>query len=310
MNNTETLSLIDFFSPLPMYIKHMGQGNLSIHTLKAYERDINQLQHLLQEKPKDLSDNMSRRHIVWAFKKLSQQNLHAHSLARKLSAWRGYNQFLMLKRPLLEDFTFGLKPPKAPARLPKAVPEERLNQVFDAPCDNDFHSKRDQALFELIYGCGLRLSEAHDLNLNDISLNEGWVRVFGKGQKERFVPLGNKAKTAIENYLPMRQMIANEPAMFLSQQNNRLSQRQIQVRLKQWAAKNQSDRHLSPHMLRHSFASHILQSSHDIRAVQELLGHSQLSTTQIYTQLDFDQLAKVYDNTHPRAKKKGTPSQD
>ncbi len=296
-----------FFQELPQYLRTLSQANCSIHTLKAYERDIGQLQKLLQEKNTGLPESMSRRHIVWAFKRLSQNNLHPHSLARKLSAWRGYNHYLQKKDPQLEDFTFGLKPPKAPARLPKAVPQEKLNQVFDAPSEQDFHGLRDQALFEVIYGCGLRLSEAHDLDLVDVSLSEGWLRVLGKGQKERYVPLGSKAKAAIEAYLPMRSVVLGEPALFLSQQQLRLSQRQIQLRLKQWANKNHSDRHLSPHMLRHSFASHILQSSHDIRAVQELLGHSQLSTTQIYTQLDFEQLAKVYDDTHPRAKKK-TPS--
>ncbi len=300
------LDLDTFFESLPLYLKTLSQGNHSRHTIAAYERDILQLQRFLQDKPKSLTDTMSRRHIVWAFKKLSQNNLHPHSLARKLSAWRSYNQFLQQKNPNQEDYTFGLKPPRAPARLPKAVPQEKLNQVFDAQNseDTDFHSKRDQALFEIIYGCGLRLSEAHGLDLNDISLSEGWLRVFGKGQKERFVPLGSKAIAALEEYLPLRNNIIHEPALFLSQQHKRLSQRQIQIRLKQWASKNHSDRHLSPHMLRHSFASHILQSSQDIRAVQELLGHSQLSTTQIYTQLDFEHLAQVYDQTHPRAKKR------
>ena len=154
-----------------------------------------------------------------------------------------------------------------------------------------------------MYGSGLRLSEIHGLDLDSILLDEGWVSVWGKGSKQRQVPLGRATITAIRAYLPQRQAASGETALFTNRHGGRLSQRQIQNRLKDWAIRQGSPQHLSPHMLRHSYASHLLQASGDIRAVQELLGHNSLSTTQIYTKLDFDHRAKVYDEAHPRAKR-------
>ena len=176
--------------------------------------------------------------------------------------------------------------------------------MLDLPVDDgDALALRDHALFELMYGSGLRLSEIHGLDTGDVWLDEGWVRVTGKGRKQRQVPLTGKSVEALKNYLPLRQTASDGKALFTGRNGTRLSQRQIQKRLESWAAQNGDGRHISPHMMRHSYASHLLQSSRDIRAVQELLGHSSLSTTQIYTKLDFDHIARLYDEAHPRAKR-------
>ncbi len=298
------LTLNAFFDGVPMYLQGLRQQGRSDHTLAAYRRDLQQLQGLWHEA--GLPEKLSRRHFVFALKRLSQQQLHPRSLARKLSVWRQYVDFLCQRGDLPGNPLLHLHAPKAPARLPKAVAAETLNRVFDhrPPSEPDVYAIRDQALFELMYGAGLRLSEVQGLNLHDVAWAAGWVSVLGKGQKQRQVPVGTQALQALQAWLQVRQAPAAETALFTGRSGRRLGQRQIQLRLNAWAVAHESDRHLSPHMLRHSFASHLLQSSGDIRAVQELLGHSQLSTTQIYTKLDFEHLAQVYDQTHPRAKKK------
>ena len=202
------------------------------------------------------------------------------------------------------DPTFNLKAPRLPERLPKALPQEELNHMLDSAPVDDSLAVRDHALFELMYGSGLRLSEIHGLDLGDVLLDEGWVSVTGKGRKERQVPLSGKSVESLRASLSERVAADGEAALFTGKNGTRLGQRQIQKRLQAWAVRQGSGQHISPHMMRHSYASHLLQSSRDIRAVQELLGHSNLSTTQIYTKLDFDHLAKVYDEGHPRAKRK------
>ena len=284
------------------YLQTLQQQGKSPHTLAAYRRDLEQLSQLLPETA--AGETPHRRHFSAALKKLSQQEQHPRSMARKLSVWRRYCGWLVQQNLLEYDPTESLKAPKAPGRLPKAVEQETLNRLLDNDSDNDTLALRDHAIFELMYGSGLRLSEVHDLNLGDILLDEGWVSVTGKGNKQRQVPLVQQSIAAIRAWLPQRYAAAEETALFTNNRGERLSQRQIQNRLRQWALKQGSPQHLSPHMLRHSYASHLLQSARDIRAVQELLGHSNLSTTQIYTKLDFDHLAAIYDEAHPRAKRK------
>ncbi|WP_367577621.1 tyrosine-type recombinase/integrase [Snodgrassella alvi] len=284
------------------FFQHLQQRGLSPLTSTAYERDLIQLSQLL---PKNLSPlNITRLHLVGALKKLSGQGDKPASLARKLSTWRTYFNFLQQQGYISANPTSNIKAPKAGARLPKAVPAEKLNQAFDHACASDPLSLRDQAIFELLYGSGLRLSELVQLDLHHLMLKENWVHVRGKGNKQRQVPLGQKSIEALQNYLPHRYAVSGENAVFTSRRGTRLSARQIQNRLNIWSITHGSDRHLSPHMLRHSFASHVLQSAHDIRAVQELLGHKSISTTQQYTKLDFNHLAQIYDNTHPRAKRR------
>ncbi len=294
----------DFGLSLDGYLKMLGQQGKSAHTLSAYGRDLTELVRLLTEGSSETAQDLTRRDFVAALKRLSQQGLSERTLARKLSAWRQYCGWLVQSGMMDNDPTFNLKAPRLPERLPKALPQEELNHMLDSAPADDSLAVRDHALFELMYGSGLRLSEIHGLDLGDVLLDEGWVSVTGKGRKERQVPLSGKSVEALRAYLSERVAADGETALFTGKNGTRLGQRQIQKRLQAWAVRQGSGQHISPHMMRHSYASHLLQSSRDIRAVQELLGHSNLSTTQIYTKLDFDHLAKVYDEGHPRAKRK------
>lgn len=294
----------DFGLSLDGYLKMLGQQDKSAHTLSAYGRDLTELVRLLTEGSSETAQDLTRRDFVAALKRLSQQGLSERTLARKLSAWRQYCGWLVQSGMMDNDPTFNLKAPRLPERLPKALPQEELNHMLDSSPVDDSLAVRDHALFELMYGSGLRLSEIHSLDLGDVLLDEGWVSVTGKGRKERQVPLSGKSVEALRAYLSERMAADGETALFTGKNGTRLGQRQIQKRLQAWAVRQGSGQHISPHMMRHSYASHLLQSSRDIRAVQELLGHSNLSTTQIYTKLDFDHLAKVYDEGHPRAKRK------
>ena len=293
---------------LDAYLENIAREGKSEHTVAAYRRDLEELFALLAQMPSEaeggVPQDLSRRDFTAALRRLSQRGLNARTLARKLSSWRQYCVWLVKRGLMHADPTADIKPPKQPERIPKALPQECLNQMLDLPVDDgDTLALRDHALFELMYGSGLRLSEIHGLDTGDVWLDEGWVRVTGKGRKQRQVPLTGKSVEALKNYLPLRQTASDGKALFTGRNGTRLSQRQIQKRLESWAAQNGDGRHISPHMMRHSYASHLLQSSRDIRAVQELLGHSSLSTTQIYTKLDFDHIARLYDEAHPRAKR-------
>ena len=296
-------TLDDFIRPIEAFLERMRQRNLSEMSILAYQRDLQQLFTLLAQKNRQ-DATLSASDLRQVLMRLSQSGLSARSLARKISVWKQYIIHLRQFEQWATDLGAVLKTPKLPQRLPKAIASEPLNQWFSQGSQqDDAMAIRDQAMFEVLYGCGLRLTEMQQLNLEDVQLQAGWVTVQGKGQRQRQVPLGLQARLAIEAYLPIRQAPANENALFTSRLGKRIGTRQIQLRLEAWSQKQQADRHLSPHMLRHSYASHVLQNSHNIRAVQELLGHQQLSTTQIYTSLDFNHLAEVYDATHPRAKK-------
>lgn len=293
---------------LDAYLENIVREGKSEHTVAAYRRDLEELFALLAQMPSEaeggVPQDLSRRDFTAALRRLSQRGLNARTLARKLSSWRQYCVWLVKRGLMHADPTADIKPPKQPERIPKALPQECLNQMLDLPVDDgDALALRDHALFELMYGSGLRLSEIHGLDTGDVWLDEGWVRVTGKGRKQRQVPLTGKSVEALKNYLPLRQTASDGKALFTGRNGTRLSQRQIQKRLESWAAQNGDGRHISPHMMRHSYAGHLLQASRDIRAVQELLGHSSLSTTQIYTKLDFDHIARLYDEAHPRAKR-------
>ncbi|WP_274572569.1 tyrosine-type recombinase/integrase [Neisseria leonii] len=291
-----------FFAHQEAYFTRLAQQGKSAHTLSAYRRDLAELAALMPSENGVLHPH----HFTAALKKLSQRNRHPRSLARKLSAWRQYARYLQEQNLIDTDPLAGLRAPKTPERLPKAVDAEPLNRTFDHAAADTLPDCRDLAIFELLYGCGLRLAEVHGLNVDDIHLDGGWVSVTGKGGKPRQVPLGSQSRAALHRYLPRRHAPSGEQALFTNNRGRRLGMRQIQNRLRDWALKNGSPQHLSPHMLRHSYASHLLQSAGDIRAVQELLGHSRLSTTQIYTKLDFDHLAAAYDAAHPRAQRQNS----
>ena len=273
------------------------------HTRDAYLRDVRKL----AEAAGDVAlTKLSRPQLARHLAQFHGQGLSGRSLARMLSAWRAFYDFAIERdRALGDNPCAGLKAPKSPKRLPSALtPDEAVRLV--ALDDEDRWTVRDRALLELAYSSGLRLSELASLDVERVDLVEGFVRVMGKGSKERVVPVGAAAREAIERWIAQRAALVapSEGAMFVGAGGRRLSGRTIERRLAAWAVRRGLDRHVHPHMLRHSFASHVLQSSGDLRAVQEMLGHASIASTQVYTHLDFQALAKVYDAAHPRAKRK------
>lgn len=286
---------------LDRFAATLALAGRSSHTAAAYLRDLEQLAAMLQPTPLPQAESTQLRK---ALAKLHAQGLHSRSLARKLSAWRRYFQWLLDSDQRPDDPSQGLRAPKQDKPLPKALPVDSTAALLDRIDETDPLSIRDRALFELIYSCGLRLSEATGLNLEDIDFSDDLLRVRGKGGKTRITPLGASARACLQQWLAQRQPAPGENALFIARHGGRLGGRQVEKRLRDWAIKTGAQQHVHPHMLRHSFASHLLQSSGDLRAVQELLGHANLSSTQIYTALDFQHLAKVYDDAHPRARKK------
>ncbi|WP_325198440.1 tyrosine-type recombinase/integrase [Kingella oralis] len=288
-----------FLAQLAPYLTEQSQRNRSPHTLIAYERELRELANLLPA-----TAQPARRDFQAAFRQLSQRGLHPASLARALSAWRQYCDYLVRQGSLKNNPVQDIKAPKKPQRLPRAIERDTLNALLDQPVEpDDTLALRDQAIAELLYGSGLRLAELAGLNLTDVYLDAGWLNVRGKGNKQRQVPLTQSSAALLRQWLAQRHAQPHETALFTTQRGTRLGSRQIAKRLDNWAQQHGSPQHISPHMLRHSFAGHLLQASRDIRAVQDLLGHASLSSTQIYTKLDFDHLAAVYDETHPRARR-------
>lgn len=274
-----------------------------LHTRAAYLRDVRALATLAggTDLPR-LAAAQVRRFLAT----LHGRGLSGRSLARMLSSWRAFYRFAVERDPgLTESPCAGLRAPKAVRRLPSALSPEQAVALVTIPGDDPF-AIRDRALFELAYSSGLRLSELAGLDLDRIDIGNGEVRVWGKGAKERIVPVGAAAREAIRVWLGVRATLpgANPTALFVGRNGKRIGVRAIQRRLADWAVKRGLPQHVHPHMLRHSFASHVLQSSGDLRAVQEMLGHASIASTQVYTHLDFQALAKVYDAAHPRAKRK------
>jgi len=282
------------------------QRRASPHTLTAYRHDLALLQAAADGRALDkLQSHELRRQAM----RLHGQGLAARSVARTLSAWRAYYRWLARKGQLTVDPCVGLRAPKRPRALPKALGIDQAAALLAAPDgqDGDVLVVRDRAMFELFYSSGLRLAELASLDFGGgLDLASGEVTVTGKRAKTRTVPVGAKALAALENWLAQRAALAaaDEPALFVGRRGTRLTPRAIELRLAHWARNSGLGLHVHPHMLRHSFASHVLQSSGDLRAVQEMLGHASIATTQIYTHLDFQHLAKVYDAAHPRAKSK------
>ena len=237
---------------------------------------------------------------------LRRQGLGAKSLQRWISSLNSFFEFLVKNNLVAQKLSDGLSAPKAEKRLPKYLDVDEVGSLAEKRDDSDI-GVRDRAMLELMYSSGLRLSELVSVDFDSINLKEGSVRVLGKGSKDREVPVGKFAVKAINDWLARRPSfctnIQDEKALFISKQGRRISPRSIQDRLKKLAIESGLNQHLNPHRLRHSFASHMLESSGDLRAVQELLGHSDISTTQIYTHLDFQYLSKIYDQSHPRAQK-------
>ena len=311
-------SLSDDLSAFYSYLQ--SERRYSSHTVSAYRRDIKHLICCLgydEQQPIDW-DGIKQQQIRQCVATLHRQGLSGKSLQRWLSSIRSLFNYLCRHQVAKHNPAVGIPAPKAAKRLPKTLNVDEINQLLNRPAqqpsattDKKHKSEealliRDLCMMELTYGCGLRLSELSGMNLNDIDWQQQSVRVTGKGQKQRRIPFGSKAKQMLEKWLKSRVQLAdeNEVALFVSKRGKRIGNGSIQQRLKKLALTQGVNTNIYPHMLRHSFASHILESSKDLRAVQELLGHANLSTTQIYTHLDFQHLAGVYDNAHPRARKK------
>ncbi|MCF8198872.1 MAG: tyrosine recombinase XerC [Sulfuritalea sp.] len=278
------------------------QRQASPHTVEAYRRDLARLVALsVGTELAALQTPQLRRGLM----QLHAQELAPRSIARTLSAWRSYYAWLARRGVIALNPADGLRAPKRPRTLPKALGIDQTAALLNIPADGPLQV-RDAAIFELFYSSGLRLSELVSLDWpGGIDLDTGEVTVTGKRQKTRKVPLGEKAAVALRAWLSLRPQFdrPGQTALFLGRNGTRLTPRQIQSRLAQWARLQGVGVHVHPHMLRHSFASHVLQSSGDLRAVQEMLGHASIAATQIYTHLDFQHLAKIYDSAHPRARK-------
>lgn len=288
-----------------------AERQYSPETVKNYLRDLNELTQLAKDKP--LPD-LSTAHIRSFAARLHQRGLSGKSIARYLSSWRGFYRWGCRARGFPTNPAIGIRAPKSPKGLPKALSVDHAMALLDnaAPNPDDPMDARDLAMFELFYSSGLRLAEVIGLDLERKADSRGWlserdaeVTVIGKGNKTRTVPVGAQALAALARWRELRATLpCSEPnALFLSPRGKRVNAGLIYTRLKRWAQRSGIPAKVHPHVLRHSFATHVLQSSQDLRAVQELLGHANISTTQVYTHLDFQQLAKVYDAAHPRAKR-------
>lgn len=278
----------------------------SLLTCDNYQRDLEQFQLWLAEHKDSLDLNLVTEFIVrqW-ITQLHRQGLKSRSLQRKLSSLRSFYRYQIKHKRLSANPAVDIRAPKENKPLPQTLDIEMVNQLLDIQ-GNDFITVRDRAILELFYSSGLRLAELAGLDVSDINADEALLRVTGKGNKTRMIPVGSKAITAIQAWLPHRNLVnrLSIETLFLSKQGKAISHRNIQLRISHWQMKQGIPQSVHPHKLRHSFASHLLQSSGDLRAVQEFLGHSDISSTQVYTHLDYQHLASVYDKAHPRARKK------
>ena len=299
-------------TPLPFaeqldafYIYIRSERQLSIHTQTSYARDLEKFQIFCASKAIKELHMLGVNHVRMAVAQLHREGLGGKSLQRWLSSLRSFFQFCIRRGWLKNNIADGISAPKSPRALPKTLDADQAAQFVQVEGD-DFINKRDRALVELIYSSGLRLAEAVSLNINDIDWSDAMLTVTGKGRKTRTLPVGSHALTALKNWLEARTLYTqnDEQALFTTQRGQRISHRAVQMRLQQLSIQQGMDNPVHPHMLRHSFASHMLESSGDLRLVQELLGHANISTTQVYTHLDFQHLAKVYDKAHPRAGRK------
>ena len=289
------------------------QRRLSKHTLSNYQRDLfafaDYCEQAYADELNEWPDILSA-HIRQFISKRHQQGLAPSSLQRNLSSVRSFFNYLLKQGIVKNNPAKGITAPRSGRHLPHVLDVDQTSRLMEIETSNDILAIRDKAILELFYSAGLRLTELVQLNIIDYKENK--VRVLGKGNKQREVPVGKQAQRALSQWLGRRSELLSseteskedsERALFLGKRGSRISPRTIQKRMSDWAIKQGIDIHVHPHMLRHSFASHILESSGDLRAVQELLGHSDISTTQIYTHLDFQHLAEVYDKAHPRSKK-------
>jgi integrase/recombinase XerC len=282
-----------------------SERQYSVHTVDNYRRDIPRLAHYAQANGLRGWDAIRPRDLRAFIAETHRHGLAGKSIQRLLSALRSFYRFLNREGRCGHNPALGIRAPRAARRLPKTLDADQVGQLLQIPV-TDAVSARDCAMMELIYSSGLRLAELVSLDLGDIDFRDASLVVTGKGRKTRMLPVGRKALEALDVWLAQRGSLlrGEQPALFVSKRGNRISTRAVQQRLAHWGLHQATDGKVHPHRLRHSFASHLLESSGDLRAVQELLGHADIATTQVYTHLDFQHLADVYDRAHPRARKK------
>ena len=280
------------------------QRRLSAGTARNYRHAVEELFTL---NPGVVLDKFDAQHLRHSVSQLHARGMSGRTIATMISGWRSFFAWLVKHRGFARNPCIGLRAPKSPKSLPKALSPDLMARLLGGPASTPAEV-RDKAMFEVFYSSGLRLAELVSLDVADAEgiLRQAEVTVTGKGAKTRIVPVGSKARAAVETWLAQRAALAGagEPALFVGARGRRISASSVRHALSQWARRLGLPQHVHPHMLRHSFATHVLQSSGDLRAVQEMLGHSSISTTQVYTHLDFQHLAKAYDAAHPRAKKK------
>ncbi|MBK8639040.1 MAG: tyrosine recombinase XerC [Chromatiaceae bacterium] len=299
---------------LAAFLAHLAhERRLSPLTLTNYRRDLERIGAWRAGAGAGLdwatmTPEEVRRYVAWRHR----GGAGGKTLQRELSALRSLFNYLLREGRLGANPAQGIRAPKTERKLPTTFEADQLCALLDQAQSEDPLALRDRAMIELFYSSGLRLAELVSINLNDIDLEDASLEVLGKGAKRRRVPVGAQAIAAVRHWHQVRGQLASpgEAALFVSQRGSRIHPRTVEQRLQHWAAAQGAGRHLHPHLLRHSFASHLLESSGDLRAVQELLGHANIGTTQIYTHLDFQHLAQVYDQAHPRARRKGPATED
>jgi len=280
----------------------------SPHTCTNYRRDLNQFRKYLAKQGIESWKQAGYSEVSGFAAQRHRQGRKSRTIQRELSSIRSFYQYLIRNSLVAKNPALEVSAPKSDRPLPKTCDAETIDRLLSVHDDSDRLQVRDVAIFELIYSSGLRLAELINIDLDDIDLPQQQLVVTGKGNKTRQLPIGSRAVSAVKKWLKLRQDFTRDKqqsALFLSKQGNRISPRNVQSRLNRLIQRQALDQHLSPHTLRHSFATHMLESSSDLRAVQELLGHVNIATTQVYTHLDFQHLARVYDSAHPRAKRKG-----
>ncbi len=290
------------------FLIHLSdERQLSPHSIKAYRRDLTTLVDFLDFRGIDKWQNVAAHDLRDFISTGHQQGLSGRTLQRQLSASRTLFHYLNREGTVMTNPALEFSAPRSNTGLPITIDTDQIARLMDINT-NHWHGIRDKAMLELFYSSGLRLSELVGADVQDLNFDDQMIKVRGKGNKERILPVGSKAVTALRNWLKVR---ANSPqgslrseALFLSERGHRISPRNVQDRVRRWCKSIGLPARVHPHTLRHSFASHLLESSQDLRAIQELLGHANISTTQIYTHLDFQHLAKVYDKSHPRAQKR------
>jgi integrase/recombinase XerC len=291
---------------LQQFLRHLGQERrLSPHTGQAYQRDLKALAKWCDVQTIADWAALDQGHVRAFSARSHAGGLGPRSIQRRLSAVRSFFEFLQREGHATQNPAVDVRAPKTPKRLPRALDADQMTQLLEQPAEGVLPG-RDQAIMELLYSSGLRLAELVSLDLEALDLADRTVRVTGKGRKTRIVPVGAKAIAALRRWLKERISLAGaqEQAVFVGRTGRRLGARAIQLRLAQIARTLHLPVHLHPHLFRHSFATHLLESSQDLRGVQELLGHADISTTQVYTHLDFQHLARIYDSAHPRARRK------